>query len=66
MLISCVVFKINSINENNNKICSITVIPVSGHLGKKLLFWSASVIKQLTEMATDVNHNVSLPQSVWR
>lgn len=42
------------------------VIPVSGHLGKKLLFWSALVIKQLTEMATDVNPNVSLPQSVWR
>lgn len=63
MLISRVVFKINSINKNNNKISSITVIPVSGHLGKKLLFWSASVIKQLTEMATDVNHNVSLPQS---
>lgn len=38
MLFSRVVFKINSINENNNKICSITVIPVSGHLGKKLLF----------------------------
>lgn len=60
MLFSRVVFKINSINKNNNKISSITVIPVSGHLGKKLL----SVIKQLTEMATDVNHNVSLPQSV--
>lgn len=32
--------------------------------GKKLCVWSASVIKQLTVMATDVNHNVSLPQSV--
>lgn len=32
--------------------------------GKKLHVWSASVIKQLTVMATDVNHNVSLPQSV--
>lgn len=32
--------------------------------GKKLCVWSASVIKQLTAMATDVNHNVSLPQSV--
>lgn len=38
MLISRVVFKINSINKNNNKISSIMVIPVSGHLGKKLLF----------------------------
>lgn len=38
MLISRVVFKMNSINKNNNKTSSITVIPVSGHLGKKLLF----------------------------
>lgn len=38
MLISRVVFKMNSINKNNNKTSSITVIPVSGHLGKKWLF----------------------------